>query len=356
MKVLIIKYRNIGDVLLSTPLINNLKHHYPDSVIDFALNKGCEDMVLNNPNINKVIIYDRSRIKRLGVFSRLKEEVGLINKVYQQKYDIVINLTEGDRGAILALFSKSKIKLGFPIRKGILSRIKVFDKLGDDKKWQHAVEKDLQFISLLDKEIINKEVRIYWTDDIEKEVERILEENNVSDFIHIHPVSRWMFKYWEDDRMAKVIDYLQIEKKIKVIITVAPIEKEVDRVKNILSLCNSKPIDLSGKLTLKHVACLSAKAKIFFGIDSAPMHMAAVSTPVLSIFGASFPAKWGPWNNSPNRKYFFDKDGIQFNGKHTVVSNMTNEIYYEDGVKKSRGMSLVDYKSVEDALNSILGM
>ena len=100
MKVLIIKYRNIGDVLLSTPLINNLKHHYPDSVIDFALNKGCEDMVLNNPNINKVIIYDRSRIKRLGVFSRLKEEVGLINKVYQQKYDIVINLTEGDRGAI----------------------------------------------------------------------------------------------------------------------------------------------------------------------------------------------------------------------------------------------------------------
>lgn len=356
MKVLIIKFRNIGDVLLSTPLISDLKYHYPSSIIDFALNKGCEDMVLNNPSINKVIIYDRSRIKQLGIFSRLKEEVGLINNVYQQKYDIVINLTEGDRGAILALFSKAQIKLGFPVRKGFLSKINIFDKLGDDKLWQHTVEKDLQFIELLGKDIKQKKVSIYWPSDVEREVDNMLKKENISNFIHLHPVSRWMFKCWDDNRMAKIIDFLQIEKKIKVVITVAPIDKETDRVKKILSLCKSKPIDLSGKLTLKHVACLSAKSKMFFGVDSAPMHMAAVSVPVLSIFGASFPAKWGPWNNSPNRKYFFDKDGIQFNGKHTIISNMTNEIYYENGIKKSRGMSLIDYKSVKDALSSILDM
>jgi len=355
MKILIIKFRNIGDVLLSTPLVSNIKYHYPNSEIDFALNEGCEDMIINNPNIEKIIIYDRPRIKKLGVFSRLKEEVRLVSKIRKQRYDVIINLTEGDRGAILTLFSSSKVKLGFPIRKGILSKIKIFDNIGDDKLWQHTVERDLQFTKLLGKNVNNKKVSIYWSKNIEQEIDTILKKEGISDFIHIHPVSRWMFKCWEDKRMAKIIDYLQVERNIKVVITGAPIDKEINRVKQILALCKSNPVDLSGKLTLRHTACISLKAKLFFGVDSAPMHMAAATdTPVLAIFGASFPAKWGPWNNSTNRKDFFDRDGVQFNGKHTIVSNMTNEIYYENGLKKSRGMSLVDYKSVKDALNFML--
>ena len=61
MKILIIKFRNIGDVLLSTPLVSNIKYYYPDSNIDFALNKGCEEMVYGNPDINNIIVYDRSK-------------------------------------------------------------------------------------------------------------------------------------------------------------------------------------------------------------------------------------------------------------------------------------------------------
>ena len=57
MNVLIIKFRNIGDVLLSTPLIANIKYYYPDSNIDFALNIGCEEMVYDNPSINNIIVY-----------------------------------------------------------------------------------------------------------------------------------------------------------------------------------------------------------------------------------------------------------------------------------------------------------
>ena len=55
MKILLIKYRNIGDVLLVTPLINNLKLFYPNAQIDIALNHGTEDMVTLNPNISQVL-------------------------------------------------------------------------------------------------------------------------------------------------------------------------------------------------------------------------------------------------------------------------------------------------------------
>ena len=68
MKILLLKFRNIGDVLLITPLISNLKNYYPKAQIDIALNKGTESMLTLNPNINKIIIYDREFIKSLSFF------------------------------------------------------------------------------------------------------------------------------------------------------------------------------------------------------------------------------------------------------------------------------------------------
>ena len=355
MKILLIKFRNIGDVLLSTPLISNLKNIYPDSVIDFALNKGCEDMVSNNPNVSNIIVYDRPRIKKLGVFAQLKEEIRFTRNIKNNHYDMVINLTEGDRGAQLALFSGARSKLGFPVRKGLLSKIKIFDKLGDDKKWQHTVEKDLQFIDLLGKNIDNKEVSIYWSSVVEQEVDKILADNSTEKFIHIHPVSRWMFKCWEDERMAKIVDYLQQNKGIRVIITGAPVKKELDRINKILSLCKTKPVNLSGKLTLKHLACLSSKAELFFGVDTAPMHMAAATnTPVIALFGASFPVIWGPWNNKSDKELFKDEDATQTNGLHHMVCNMNHEIFYEDKVKKSKGMVLINEQKVREILEKVL--
>jgi len=355
MKILIIKFRNIGDVLLSTPLISNLKYLYSDSTIDIALNKGCEDMVTDNPDINHIVIYDRLRIKKLSIFSQIKEEIKFTRNIRNNNYDMVINLTEGDRGAQLSLFSGAKIRLGFPVRKGLLSKMKVFDKLGDDQKWQHTVEKDLQFINLLGEETIDKKVKIYWSEKIENEIDKILVENNVKQFVHIHPVSRWMFKCWEDDRMAKVIDYIQQNKGLKVIITGAPVDKELNRIDQILALCKTKPINLSGKLTLKHLACLSEKAKLFFGVDTAPMHMAAATnTPVITLFGASYPVIWGPWNNNSGNKPFQDIDGSQFNGLHYMASNMNHQILYENEVKKSKGMILIDFEQAKKIINVLV--
>ena len=64
MKILIIKFRNIGDVLLMTPLVSNLKVYYKDAQRDVAVNHHTDPMINLNPNINKVIIYDRESVKR----------------------------------------------------------------------------------------------------------------------------------------------------------------------------------------------------------------------------------------------------------------------------------------------------
>lgn len=98
--------------------------------------------------------------------------------------------------------------------------------------------------------------------------------------------------------MANVIDWLEVERRMKVILTTSPEEKELKKIKSILSLCKSRPLSLAGLLTLKQLAVLSQKCKLFMGIDSAPMHIAAaVGTPVIALFGPTGEFNWGPWGN-----------------------------------------------------------
>ncbi len=352
MKILLIKFRHIGDVLLSTPLIENLKKQYPDATIDFALNQECADMLSGSPFIHQLITYDRHRIKKLNFISRIVEEIKFTARIRSQHYDLVINLTEGDRGAQLAFFSGAGLKLGFPVRKGVFSKLKIFDRLANDQIEHHTVEKDLQFIPLLDKTIVNKRVSVFWPSRIEQEVDEQLQRLKINKFVHIHPVSRWMFKCWEDDRMAAVIDYIQ-DQGIAVIITGAPVSKEQDRIDNIMRLCKTQPIDLSGQLSLKHLPCLSSKAAFFFGVDTAPMHLAAaVNTPVIALFGASKVQCWGPWDNHMAGHTYQPIRGIQKNGIHTVLSHTNFSIFYLKGVKKCQGMMEIKLDDVRKVIDS----
>jgi len=351
-RILLIKFRNIGDVILSSALIENLRAHYPNSEIDYALNKECAPVLKYNPEINKLIFFDRSNIKKKGFYAEFSFAIKTIKYLRKRKYDLVINLTEGDRGALFTFLSNAKLKLGFSPSNKFLSRLNIYDFIGDDKLPIHTVEKDLQFIPLLGKKIYSKKNKIFWHHDSEITLEKKI-INSDKRIVVIHPVSRWMFKCWNDKSMAKVIDFLQEEKDYKVFVTCSSEKNEIIRVNKIINLCKLKPYNLSGKLNLNELSCLIHKADLFFGIDSAPMHIAAAcNTTVVAIFGASYPTKWGPWYDGTRN--FQNINGYQNNGKHHIFSNINHEIFYEDEVKKSKGMDLIELEQVKTLLREIL--
>ncbi|HXX52974.1 MAG TPA: glycosyltransferase family 9 protein, partial [Thermodesulfovibrionales bacterium] len=161
--------------------------------------------------------------------------------------------------------------------------------------------------------------------------------------VHIHPTSRWLFKCWKDEYVAEVIRWLA-DHGYRVVITSSREPKEIRKAREIVSLvCNhatshtscsamggtGRLVDLCGRTTIKQLAAVSERSTLFFGVDSAPMHIAAaVGTPVVALFGPSGAFNWGPWDNSrsvsgvlsvafenPYRK----KNGIQTFGMHTVI-------------------------------------
>lgn len=348
MRILVIKFRHIGDVLLSTPLIKNLKLNYPNAQIDYVLNKDCAEMISHNPSINKIFAYDRKEIRSKGFIKRLIEEYYFIKSIISNKYDLVINLTEGDRGAIISKLSKAKTRLGIHSKNiwvNYFLKPYTTDILPDNSV--HTIEKDLKFIGAINGKIFEKKAEIFYSDEDEKSVEEICKQYNLNQFIIVHPVSRWLFKCWDNSKFAKVIDYIQEEMQIPVVITASPAPKELQVVNDLLKKCHTNPVNLAGKLSLKKLAALISKADLFLGVDTAPMHMAAaLEIPVIALFGSSDPKLWGPWDNNLEKSLYKNNHTTQYNGKNTIIQHGNDRIIYKNGVKISTALMSITTEEV----------
>jgi heptosyltransferase-3 len=321
MKILVSKFMHIGDVLLITPLLDNLKYHYPEAIIDVALNEGTEEMLTLHPALNRLHIYRRSQIKKLPAFQRLKAELSFANQIRKERYDLLINLTRGDRGLMIAAFSGAKEVISFLSDKNPwLNRF--VDKPITRLQHSHWVDINLDALRALGKEPYRKMVQIYWDRESERKIGNLLQKYNIKEkkFIHFHPVSRWLFKCLSDETCAKIIDYCQKELNLPVVITAAPVEEERKKVQAILSHCQSSPVDLSGRLSLKETAALNKKSLAYIGVDTAIMHISAANdTPTLAFFGPSIPYAWGPWDNEMMHNGYRCYRGNQSMGKHKII-------------------------------------
>ena len=105
-KILIIQTAFLGDVILATPVIAELKRIYPIAEIDFLLRKGNESLLANNPNLKSVIQFDKSK-------NKFKSILNLIKQFRREKYDLVINLHRFGSSGIIASFSGAKKTYGF---------------------------------------------------------------------------------------------------------------------------------------------------------------------------------------------------------------------------------------------------
>jgi heptosyltransferase-3 len=339
--ILVIKLRNIGDVLLTTPAFKALKETFPDARITAVVPAGTEEMLSLNPNVSDIVTFKRGA----GIIG----ELDFIRRIRAKKYEIAINMTEGDRGAILALLSGARYRIGIdPHDKGFLGKKHLFTHLVRYvNNGRHRAVMDMDILKPLRIECLNPEVQLFTSPEDDRYIEGILASNGIGigDRVAvIHPTSRWLFKCWRDEAVAEVIDYLE-GRGFRTVLTSGPDKKELERVSNIIALAKTSPLDLSGRLTLKRLAALFRKCSLFFGVDTAPMHMAAaVGTPVVALFGPSDSDIWGPFTEKRiiiSRKLEFpcvpcNKDGC-------------------GGSKKSRCLDEITTREAIDAIERLIG-
>jgi len=299
-RALVIKLRHHGDVLLTAPVFATLKRAVPDCEVDALVYVDTAPMLADHPAIARIHTIDRNW-KQLGPLAQASAEWGLLSQLRARRYDLVVHLTEHRRGAWLTKLLGPRWAVA-PRRvagAGFLRNAFTHFYPRSNHPQRHTVESNLDALRRIGIQPEGDDKRLVMVPGAaaEARVEALLAGHGLAagGFIHLHPASRWLFKCWPAAKVAQLADALQAQGH-RLVLTAAPDAKERELIAAVRGASKATLLDLSGQLSLKELAALTARARLFVGVDSAPMHIAAaMGTPTVALFGPSGDVEWAPW-------------------------------------------------------------
>jgi heptosyltransferase-3 len=298
-RVLVIKLRHHGDVLLAAPTLTVLKHAAPHAEIDALVYQDTAPMLDGHPALSNLYCIDRTW-KQQGIVAQAAAEWHLLQRLRARTYSLIVHLTEHQRGAWLTRLLAPRWSVA-PKRPGRLWAGSFSHQTPRAPARRHTVEIDLDALRRIGirPAEADKCVTLVPGATAAARVATLLAANQLipGKFIHLHPASRWLFKCWPAASFAALCRALG-EKGWPIVLTAAPDAAELALIAAIKQELALPIVDLSGQLTLKELAALTAQARLFVGVDSAPMHIAAaMGTPTVALFGPSGDIEWGPWRS-----------------------------------------------------------
>lgn len=285
-KILIIKLRYIGDVLLATPTLRAIKAARPDVRVTMMVNRGTEGVLSGNPDIDEILVLDKGSVVA---------QWRLIVELRRRRFDTVIDLTDGDRSAFLSWVSGASVRIGFNDehrRRGVCYSAIVPPQPG----LRHRVERDLAALKSLGVPASEQQPKLWLTEEDEASADQLLDRLGIRReraLIVLQPGARYWFKAWPAERFAELADRLASEYDCQVLIGGSKDEEAL--AQRIHEAATCRPVSIAGRTTLKQFAAIAKRASLFVGNDSGAMHIAAaMGTPMVALFGPSNPDEWGP--------------------------------------------------------------
>lgn len=300
-RVLVIKLRHHGDVLLSAPVLAALKRAAPQAEIDALVYADTAPMLRGHPALAQLHLLPRSREGRWH--ERLGQERQRLAALRARRYDLIVHLTDHPRGAWLAWLLRPRWAVAFERHASPWWWQRSFSHLARQPRGtpRATVERHLDLLRRLGIHPApeDRAPTLAVSDAAVDRVRAKLRQAGWQGerYALVHPGSRWMFKGWTAEGNAQAIDHLAAQ-GLAIVLTAAPDPREQALGDAILAQAHTRCIDLRGQLTLEELGAAIRDASVFFGVDSVPMHMAAaLGTPGVALFGPSNDLEWGPWSD-----------------------------------------------------------
>lgn len=270
-KILFITLSNIGDVILSLPVLDSLRVDFSGSQITVIASARVKDLFIENPAVDKFIIYDKH--------AKPKEKFKLFCNLFKERFDLIVDLKDSFLGFVLKAQSKHFY----------------FRKVAKDLK--HMKDKYLYLAGYKSDKPFSRR-SLYVSPEDEESVGRLLKCGGIGEkdsFVVISAGARSHTKRWAKEKFVELILKLKEEFGVKIVLVGdredAPINKYIEEG------LNGPCLDLSSRTNLRELAGLLIKASLVISNDSATMHMASyLNIPVVAIFGITDDSKYGPWS------------------------------------------------------------
>ena len=330
-KVLFIATRQIGDVLVTTPLISQARELWPDAEFHFLGYRGKLEMLKGNADITRTIeTSDRPKLTEyLSLFFRLF-----------QRYDLAVVTQPSDRAYFYGLAAAHRrvgVLGGHP--QGVTEQDKTRRNKSDKQNaWkksiclhtvdvdyfaQHVITEKLRLLEIFyrkPQDLFSKpiSVRAPAGDPIIPSIATQLR----SPYVVIHPgpltaYKRWPLAYWQ-----RLLTWIT-QQGWQVVLSASPAKQDLQLNQDILSLLNEDTckhiVDTAGLLSIPQAGTLIRGALAYVGVDTSITHLAAAcNTPTIALFGPTPPTNFGPWPNG-----FIGKQPYQLRARSQTVGNVT---------------------------------
>jgi len=275
MKIAIVKLSSLGDIVHSMIILQFIKKYYPDSVIDWIVEKKFKGILENNPHINQIHIVNLEMIKRNRSLKLLFTEISKVCKF--GNYDVVVDLQGLIKSAIITMFINSRNKVGFD-KNSIRERLASFIyhqkvAIGYD---QNTIERYVKLISKALKINITK-------DDITNKQLCLFSKSKFlipqTPYIVLVIGSTWPSRNYPKEKFTQVAQAIK-----KSCIVIWGNEKEKENAEWMSS--ESNYIQVMPKLSLDDLKRVIGHASLLIGNDTGPSHMAwALNIPSIVLFG-----------------------------------------------------------------------
>jgi len=291
-RILIIKLQAIGDVVMSTAVIPNVRQAFPDAAIDFLTMKYCAPAVEGHPDIRDVIWIQPKGAHRLQSLAGIRATFHYLKRLMSARYDLVIDLYGNARSAFLTTVTGSRYRVGFDFRgRRHFYTHQVVHRSND----VHEVEFNLDALIRIGIPIATKALYFPLAESDLAFIDAYLTSigRGQSMLVAINGCASYKAKSWPLEKFATLADRFVERYGANVVFVWGPGEKSIAE-----SICQQmkQPGIVAPATTLKQLGALLKRCHIVVSNDTSPMHIAAaVGVPTVGIFGPTKPHLQGPW-------------------------------------------------------------
>lgn len=340
-KILVVRFKQIGDSVLASPICNTLKKTYPDSEVDYVVYEHIAPLFENHHAIDNVIAITKEEQK--NPIKYIKK----VWKVTRKEYNIIIDIMSTPKSEVFTLFGRgAEYRIGrYKKKRGYTYTHKIHEP-------RNAKDKVDKFLRMLDPLVdagINVEYDHEYNIDVTPEERYRIRTKMTEAGIDLNkPVvafainSRRPGKIWNTDYMRELIERVLKKKGAQGIFYYSPTEKEF--ALNFHREMGKRPDIFTNIITgdIRELAALMSECDMFIGNEGGPRHIAqGVDTPSVAIFSPSAEKK--EWLSNANERH----RGIEY---LDVLSKREIEgILKEEGSRKK----LYDSIGVDDVYNLV---
>jgi lipopolysaccharide heptosyltransferase II len=303
-KILLVRLRLIGDVVFTTPVIRALRRRYPHAHLSYLVEPAAAPIVTGNPHLDEVIVAPKPR--GLG---RLAVDLRLGRSLRRAHYDVVIDLHGGPRSGWLTWASGAPRRIGYDIKgRGWMYTSRVAR--APDLRPRHSVRNQWDLLAPLGFAPPDPAIdAVEMGDDPEAAARadaRLRAAGILPDtpLVVIHVSAGNPFRRWPPESFQALTEALvRRDPARRILLTSGPSDAEAarqiaGRAREALGSLGVAVPDL-GEFDLHELRAIIARAAVYIGGDSGPLHIAATTTvPVVALLGPTLPERSKPWRDA----------------------------------------------------------